>query len=852
MAMAVAALVTPALAAAQATGGVSGTVIHDGSPLAGVLVRVMGTQIATTTNPSGKYTLQRIPTGAQTIRFTWLGYAPKDVPVTITAGGMATVDATLEPLPVQLTEIMVSGASRAPERVTEAPSAITQVDPRALQTASITGQAPMALRNVPGVDLAQSGVTDFNVNARGFNSSLNRRVLTLQDGRDLAIAFLGAQEWNTLTLPTEDFTKMEFVSGPGSALYGANAYSGVLDITTPTAREAVGTKITLGGGALGGPSGGWEGGSPTTFRGDLRHAGVFGEGRFGYRLNVGYSQTDTWSRSRTLRDSTSLQKEYADATDSLVAKARAEARPLLGQTADPTTGAVSGDRDPITSMYGSARFDYYAANGSVGTVEGGVASVANEVFVTGIGRVQVTGATRPWARLNWADNRFNVMAYWNGRRTGDPQYSLASGAPLLETSDIFHVEGQGNESFSDGRGQIVYGASARNIRLDTDTTLMIGRDDNRSDYYYAGFAQLSWDLGDITRLVVAGRVDLGTLIDPQFSPKVALVVTPSEQHSFRFTLNRAFQTPNYSEYFLRAQASVANLSLLEAGLRASALGPALAGVPNGQLFACTTVGPTCSRTSSNVPGMARGNSKLQVETNTGFEIGYRGDLSDRFYVSVDAYYNSLGNFVTDLLPGVNSAFKFWTAPTAVPAAVRPTLESTVRNTLLANPATRTAGLGLTRQEDGNTAIVLSYSNAGSATQWGTDIGAGWQITDELLANAAFSWFDYSVDTDEIAAGDKLLANTPEFRYSGSLSYASHNGLDLGAGFRASTGFPWAAGVFSGWIEPGFTVDANAGYRINNNLKLFLTGTNILNEQWFSVYGGSVNGRRIMAGATATF
>jgi iron complex outermembrane receptor protein len=245
--------------------------------------------------------------------------------------------------------------------------------------------------------------------------------------------------------------------------------------------------------------------------------------------------------------------------------------------------------------------------------------------------------------------------------------------------------------------------------------------------------------------------------------------------------------------------------------------------------------------------MARGNSTLQVETNTGFEVGYRGDLSDRFYISVDAYFNSLGNFVTDLLPGVNPAFKFWTSPTAVPAAFRGALEGAVRSALLANPASRTAGLGLTRQEDGNTAIVLSYSNAGSATQWGTDIGAGFHFTDELTGSASFSWFDYSVNTDELASGDKLLANTPEFRYTGALNYTGRSGLDLGASFRASTGFPWSAGVFSGWIEPGFTLDATAGYRLSNNLRVFLTGNNILNEQWFSVYGGSVNGRRVMAG-----
>ena len=122
--------------------------------------------------------------------------------------------------------------------------------------------------------MVQSGVNDFNINARGFNSSLNRRMLVLQDGRDLSIAFLGAQEWNGMVQPLEDLGRMEVVRGPGSALYGANAFSGVVNIITPEAREVIGTKLTLGGGEL------------ETFRGDLRQAGVFGGDRFGYRFNA--------------------------------------------------------------------------------------------------------------------------------------------------------------------------------------------------------------------------------------------------------------------------------------------------------------------------------------------------------------------------------------------------------------------------------------------------------------------------------------------------------------------------------------------------------------------------------------
>ena len=206
---------------------------------------------------------------------------------------------------------------------------------------------------------------------------------------------------------------------------------------------------------------------------------------------------------------------------------------------------------------------------------------------------------------------------------------------------------------------------------------------------------MTYDLSSTLKMVLAGRVDLGCLFDPQFSPKAALVLTPSPNHSFRFTVNQAFQTPNYSEFYLRALAGIGNLSALEAGLRASPLGPALAGVPDGQLFTCLTVGvpgsPACNRTSSVVPINARGNSKLDVEKNTGYELGWRGDLSRKFFASVDAYYNRLSNFVTDLLPGVNSAFAFWTAPTSVPTAARVPLETAVRHILLEQPGVTSRG-----------------------------------------------------------------------------------------------------------------------------------------------------------------
>ena len=60
-----------------------------------------------------------------------------------------------------------------------------------------------------------------------------------------------------------------------------------------------------------------------------------------------------------------------------------------------------------------------------------------------------------------AADRYNLFAYWNSRTSLEPQFSLQSGLPLEERSDIFHVEGQTNLNFQQERGRVVVGGSVR-------------------------------------------------------------------------------------------------------------------------------------------------------------------------------------------------------------------------------------------------------------------------------------------------------------------------------------------------------------------------------------------------------
>jgi iron complex outermembrane recepter protein len=870
VALVVALSLVPRLVMAQGTGTVTGTVTRagEGSPLPSVSVSIQSgpNSVTTVTGPDGRYTLRRVPEGPQTVVFRWLGYRPVEKPVTVEAGSTATVDAALEPVVLALTELVVSAASRAPERIVEAPAAISVIEPQVLQNTSITGQAPLALQTAPGVDVVQSGVNDFNVNARGFNSSLNRRMLVLQDGRDLSIAFLGAQEWNGMVQPLEDLGRMEVVRGPGSALYGANAFSGVINIITPDAREVAGSKLTLAGGEL------------ETFRGDLRQAGVFGGDRFGYRFNVGYNRSDTYSRSRTLNDGSSLQQEYAPATDEPVGPAR-ELTPLNGQTKDPVTGAPLGDRSPLKNVYGSGRLDYYLNNGSVLSADGGAARVQNEVFVTGIGRVQVLEAIKPYARVALAGDRYNVFAFWNSRTSLDPQVALSSGALLEERSDIFHVEGQQNWNFQQERGRIVYGASYRNTRVNTSGTLMSPADDDRSDDYYSGYGQVEYKLLPQLRVVGAGRVDDGSLFKTQFSPKGALVFSPSENHSFRFSVNRAFQTPNYSEFFLRAPAAAPSTGpfTVEGGIETYYRNVA-ASLPPAALAGLNIDSALPWNFSPQTQALAVGNPTLDVEKVTGWELGYKGSLSNTVYFTADAYINKLTDFVTDLLPGVNSAYPTFqltdgginvpadlaamnqrindleaagqisAAQAAALRAPIPALQGGYASVVAAT--TISGAPALATLPGGSRAVVLSYTNAGRVTERGIELGLGYQFTPELRADVSFTGFDFTVKSQR--SGDQLLPNTPSKKATFGLSYVGGQGFDANASLRLIDGYQWAAGVFQGYVPASEFLNLSTGYRVNNNLRIHGTATNVLDEKRFQLYGGSVIGRRVLGGITANF
>ncbi|MGH7544356.1 MAG: carboxypeptidase-like regulatory domain-containing protein, partial [Gemmatimonadota bacterium] len=177
---------------AQGTGRIIGTVTDadTNEGVANVQISIEGTGLGAVSGQRGTYSIPNVPSGTQTLVFNILGYETRREVVTVRSSETAVGDVALVEGFLEMGTITVVGASREPSRIVEAPAAVSVVTGAELQAEAPTGQLPRLFVDKPGIDVVQSGVQDFNVNARGYNSSLNRRVLVLQDGIDRSLGFL--------------------------------------------------------------------------------------------------------------------------------------------------------------------------------------------------------------------------------------------------------------------------------------------------------------------------------------------------------------------------------------------------------------------------------------------------------------------------------------------------------------------------------------------------------------------------------------------------------------------------------------------------------------------------------------
>jgi outer membrane receptor protein involved in Fe transport len=784
----------PAAAAAQGTGSIAGQARRpDGTPLPGVMVVIRETGAVAWTASDGEYRIRRVPAGAHTLVLT-LGQYTEEAPVTVTAGAEARVVLALD-WPLSYVEAMtVVAAGRQVERVADAPAAVTVIDAAALAAQAGHAQLPLLLASAPGVQVAQSGLFDFNVNARGFNDMVNRRVRIEVDGRDTSQPHVtGNTDWASLGQALDEFEQVELVRGPGGALYGIGALNGVLSLRSKSPADAPGgrARITLG--------------EPGTVRADARHAAVLGA--WAYRLSGGYQQSGDFAVSRD------RGAEYAP--DRIAPE------------------AVPIDTGRTRLAYGSARLDRRLRPGDTLVLEGGTSYKHGQITLTNLGRYQARDARFPWARAEYRSQGWQALAAVTGANI-DRQLSLASGEDTFQSGSHIQLEAQANRAYLQGRTRLVGGASYGRQRADSAD--QAGRqtifDQPEQSHNGALFGQAEHEVTPRLLVRAAARVDATSLTRTTLSPRAAVVYEMATGHRVRAAYSRAYKAPTLAETRLRAAvAAPVDLSAVEA-----ALAPRLGGITLG---------------FGRIPVLAVGNEHLEVEEVRGLEFGYSGVAGRHTLVQAVYYVNDHASFTSGLLPQVGTSLGRLNpsfGPYTPPAAASPALAADIQ-AALGSALTPHLLAALTNLADGRPAFaVLSLANFGAARTRGLELSAITFAAPALRVEASYAWFGFSLDAS--APETPLVPNTPAHQGSASISYTSPR-IDAGARVRLVSAFDWVSGVYAGRVPAYGLADARASVPLVGGMRLGVDVTNLLDHAHYQMFGGDLLRRRALAYLTVS-
>lgn len=192
-------------------------------PIPGANVKVSGDSSGTITDSDGNFNLSTTKQPPFSLEISSVGYATQKVNVT---SNNQRVGVAMESEETQLNEIVVS-ASRAPERVRESPVTIERFSAKDVKKAA----APSfydGLENLKEVQMNTSSLSFKSINTRGFATVANSRFLQLVDGMDNSSPLLNFVLGNLIGVSEIDVQNVELLPGASSALYGANAFNGIL------------------------------------------------------------------------------------------------------------------------------------------------------------------------------------------------------------------------------------------------------------------------------------------------------------------------------------------------------------------------------------------------------------------------------------------------------------------------------------------------------------------------------------------------------------------------------------------------------------------------------------------------
>jgi outer membrane receptor protein involved in Fe transport len=456
-------------------------------------------------------------------------------------------------------DIVVVTASRREEQLLNAPATMTVLTAETIATApdqSITG----LLRLVPGLNTVQTSARDVNVTTRAATGTLSDSMLVLLDGRSVYQDLFGFVLWDFLPIDPTEIKQIEVIRGPASAVWGANAMTGVINVIAKTPREMQGTFVDVRFGQFdrSPPGGAFDGGG--LFSVNASHAAAPSD-RFAYKVSAGLLAQEPFRRPAGTLPGTHI--DYPAFTNKGTAQPRFD-----------------------------ARADYDLADGQQHLSAAAGVSGTEGIIHTGLGPLDVQrGSTFSYGRLTYSRRKLKVQFFVNALNAETPVLLQrgSDGRPLdfLFENQAYDVEFS-NLHLWRGHHLVSYGGNYRHNHFNLSfARARTARDEG------GAYAQDEIVLSERYRWIVGARVDRFDVIGKAVvSPRTTFLIKPRRSQTIRLSFNRAFRAPSFvNSYFDTTIVNSVDL-------------------PGASGFQFAT--------------QARGNDRLREERLTAYETGYIG------------------------------------------------------------------------------------------------------------------------------------------------------------------------------------------------------------------------------------
>lgn len=388
----------------------------------------------------------------------------------------------------------VLSATRLKQPQLEAPAAVTIIDKEMIKASGLKEIAELFLL-VPGMQVAHQNGHYPTATYHGLSDEYSRRMQVLIDGSSMYIPTVGGILWSDLPLQIEDIERIEVIRGPNAASFGPNSFLGVINITTTHAAQDSGLMVKATTGERG------------YRRLLLRHSGSNGD--FDYRINATYLEDDGFS---TLHDS--------QRTNTLNGRLdfRATSKDLLQMT----FGLSEGPREK-----------------------------GSETFPNRTQQRDALYQNLRWEHHETEDENFSLQFLYNLSDTKDRFFSDFGTGGLVtaniddsQRAERLDLEFQ-HTTKPTRDTRLIWGAGLR--RDSIKMPFWLDQDSYESNYMRRVFANLEWHIFDNLILNTGALYEENSIVEPAWSPRIALNYLFLPTQSIRLIASRSTRTPALAE-----------------------------------------------------------------------------------------------------------------------------------------------------------------------------------------------------------------------------------------------------------------------------------------------------------------